>query len=230
MKTIFYLLLLLLCSSILIAQENQKYSDRASPDPTILKIPANHDPFFRDFPVTSFYESRQSWQVIIDSTWGPGLPLIQKETIFNHYANTLHDKFDGFLSLGMNDWTDWYSLRDSYYSRIDSATSRGAFSAIMSQLAHALNDIHTEAIDSIIYYTPLNPGIPILVLSGFVSVEHFGAVLTVLPDSTLLVLRVVHNHPLGLQPGDIILGYEGIPWKILVHQLFHAGLPTLPGC
>ncbi len=27
------------------------------------------------------------------------------------------------------------------------------------------------------------------------------------------------NHPLGLQPGDIVLGYEGVPWKDLVDEL-----------
>ena len=44
-----------------------------------------------------------------------------------------------------------------------------------------------------------------------------------LPDSNTLVLRVVPNHPLNLEPGDIILGYEGIPWKNLVQELLDAG-------
>jgi hypothetical protein len=67
-------------------------------------------------------------------------------------------------------------------------------------------------------------------LSGFVTIEHFGAVLTVLPDSSLLVLRAVTGHPLGLQPGDIILGYQGVPWKTLVNQLIAAELPLASMC
>ena len=33
------------------------------------------------------------------------------------------------------------------------------------------------------------------------------------------------NHPLNLQPGDIILGYEGVQWKVLVEELLEAKLP-----
>jgi hypothetical protein len=77
------------------------------------------------------------------------------------------------------------------------------------------------------YTTPLNPGTPILVdvsadgvfLGG---VSHFGAGLTVLPDGSLLVYMVTPNHPLGLEPGDIVLGYEGVPWKNLVRELIAA--------
>ncbi len=62
--------------------------------------------------------------------------------------------------------------------------------------------------------------ITILIISGFFgSIAHFGAVLTVLPDSSLLVIRSIEAHPLDLQPGDIILGYEGISWKIIVNEL-----------
>jgi hypothetical protein len=65
-----------------------------------------------------------------------------------------------------------------------------------------------------------------LVIGSFV-INHFGAVLTVLPDSSLLVLRTIDNHPLGLLPGDIVLGYEGIPWKDLVDELLGSGIPIL---
>ena len=70
-------------------------------------------------------------------------------------------------------------------------------------------------------------------IGSYISIEHFGAVTTILPDSTTLVLRVTPNHPLNLEPGDIILGYEGIPWKVLVKELLGAGLPmiaTTGGC
>ena len=84
-----------------------------------------------------------------------------------------------------------------------------------------------------ILYSALNPGKPILLIGSYLPVEHFGAVTTVLSDSTTLVLRVAPNHPLNLEPGDIILGYEGVPWKNLVRELLDAGLPmvaTTGGC
>ena len=229
MKMNFKIFLCVLGCSVLMIYGQQPSKNRLFPDLPILKVPTNHDPHFTDFPERSFYESRNNWQQIIDTTWGSGLPLIDKQNIFNIYANALQNMFDGFLSLGM-DWSDWDSLRSHYFLQITDSTSRGGFSALMSRLSHSLRDIHTETFDSVLLGTPLNPGIPILILSGFVTVQHFGAVLTVLPDSSLLVLRAVPNHPLGLQAGDIVLGYEGIPWRMLVQELLQAGLPLFPGC
>lgn len=55
--------------------------------------------------------------------------------------------------------------------------------------------------------------------------NHFGATLTPLIDSTLLVCKVVDSHPLGLELGDRILGYEGRPWKTLYRVLLSNELP-----
>ena len=89
----------------------------------------------------------------------------------------------------------------------------------------SLRDAHTAAVDTVVTSTPLSPGVPVLVLTPFATVQHFGAVLTTLPDSSALVLRAVPNHPLGLEPGDIVLGYEGVPWRQLVKELLDAEIP-----
>ena len=224
MKQITGFILFFLCWSLLPTYSQDEISKKYNPDYPILFRPQSHDPNFTDFPEKSFYESRNNWQAIIDSTWGPGLPLANKLFLFDQYTTALGDRFDGFLSLGMDPFA-WAILKNHYRSQINSSTSRGGFSAIMSQLARNLRDGHTHAYDEVVTQTPLNPGVPVLMYSGFLTIEHFGAVLTALPDSTLLVLRTVPNHPLGLQPGDIILGYQGVPWKILVHELLNAGLP-----
>jgi len=152
---------------------------------------------------------------------GHGTALESKQEIFDTFVSSLLYSFDGFLSLGL----DFDSLTTYYRTKIDSNTSRGRFSSIMTQFAMSLRDAHTWAMDTIVTYTPLAPGVPLLVLNAFATAEHFGAVLTALPDSTALVLRVVPNHPLGLEPGDIILGYEGVPWKYQVQELIAADLP-----
>jgi hypothetical protein len=96
----------------------------------------------------------------------------------------------------------------------------------MSHFAFDLKDIHTFALDTSVVFSDVNPGVPILFIStSYVQIDHFGAVTTILPDSTTLVLRVAPNHPLNLMPGDIILGYEGIPWKNLVKELMNTDLP-----
>ncbi|MBK9097732.1 MAG: T9SS type A sorting domain-containing protein [bacterium] len=186
----------------------------------------SHNPNLKSFPEKSFYKQKEDWQYIIDTTWGPGLPLAQKQQIFNMFANSLHNSFDGFNSLGMT-IEDWDTLRNYYYSKINSTTSRGRFSAIMNYLCSKLRDGHTYCDDIGVYSTPLNPGVPFFMFSGNIrNVEHFGAVTTILPDSNVMILRVVNNHPLNLVPGDIILGYEGVPWKDLIVELMNAELPN----
>ncbi len=96
----------------------------------------------------------------------------------------------------------------------------------MAQFAMSLRDGHTWAWDRGVTLSALSPGVPVLVLYPFAQADHFGAVLTALPDSTALVLRTIPNHPLGLQPGDIVLGYEGVPWMQLVRELLNAQLPV----
>jgi hypothetical protein len=197
-----------------------------NPDQSLFITPKNHDPNFNGFKKgssKSFYQSKADWQHIIDTTWGPGDPLARKLQIFNIYAKEVHDKFDGFNSLHL----DWDSLHNYYLSQINETTSKGAFSSIMSHFACDLKDMHTRAFDSAVVFTPLNPGTPLLLLGSYLTIEHFGAVTTILPDSSTLVLRVVPNHPLNLEPGDIIIGYEGIPWKDLIGELMHSGLPIL---
>jgi hypothetical protein len=54
---------------------------------------------------------------------------------------------------------------------------------------------------------------------------HFGAGLTPLPDGRLLVYQAMPNHPLGLVPGDIVLGYGGVPWTQIYPELLAAQLP-----
>jgi hypothetical protein len=89
----------------------------------------------------------------------------------------------------------------------------------------ALREGHTKVYDIEVYNTQMNPGVPLLYVGGWGNNDHFGAALTPLPDSSALVYNVADNHPLGLVPGDVVLGYDGIPWKTLVLELMEAELP-----
>ncbi|MGB0346998.1 MAG: S41 family peptidase, partial [Balneolaceae bacterium] len=42
----------------------------------------------------------------------------------------------------------------------------------------------------------------------------------------LLVVKTIDNHPLGLEAGDLVVGYEGKPWVELTYELFEADLPA----
>jgi hypothetical protein len=229
MRSLILLSLLLAGPQFLIAQSESHWQKPLPHGNTLSEQPdyprMRIDPSVNTLPARSFYQSRLDWRHIIDSTWGPGATLATKLAIFDSYANAISTSFDGFLSLGLN-WNSWDSLKNQFRSLIDSSTSRGIFASIMAQFAMQLRDGHTWAWDRGVTFSTLSPGVPVLVLYPFAQADHFGAVLTALPDSTALVLRTVPNHPLGLQPGDIVLGYEGVPWKRLVRELLDARLPV----
>ena len=168
----------------------------------------------------SFYDRKADWQWIIDSTWGPGESLSGKLTTFDIYQAFARAYNATFLWNPIN----WDSLAASLRSKINDSTSRGGFARIIKDLSMGMKDGHAYAYDNVLLNTPLNPGIPILADgSGFIN--HFGAGLTPLADSSLLVYKVVPNHPLDLVPGDIILGYEGVPWSQIVRELVEGNVP-----
>jgi hypothetical protein len=163
-----------------------------------------------------------AWRARIDSTWGEGLPAEQKLEIFDRFWNVIDRKFACFQDLDV----DWNALRALYRPEVENNVSRGRFAAIMNHMALALKESHTYIDDRVVNWnTAPAPGIPLLCVGGWGDAGHFGAGLTPLPDSTLLVYKTVPSHPLGLKPGDIVLGYNGIPWKHLYPDLIKAQLP-----
>jgi hypothetical protein len=133
-----------------------------------------------------------------------------------------------------------------YRPLVEAGVSRGRFAGILSRLTRALQEPHAGILDrginstlGFFHYTwkadehpnyqsfHYSPGIPIININSQFYWTNFGAGLTLLSDSSLLVYNVMPNHPLGLQPGDLILGYDGIPWKKELNDLFEAELPIM---
>ena len=161
------------------------------------------------------------WRRVIDSTWGPGLPVSEKLAIFDMFWDTMDAKYACFNNLTVN----WDSLRTVYRPEIEDTVSCGRFAAIMNHLGWALRDAHTSCRDVAVNFSALLPGVPLWVIGGWADVSHFGAGLTPLPDSSLLVYRVVPDHPLGLERGDVVLGYDRRRWTDILQELKEAELP-----
>jgi len=175
------------------------------------------------YPVekTPGHYSRDDWAAVIDSAWGPGMGVSIELEIFENFWGTIDQSFACFQDLEVN----WDSIHAAAVAEIQGGVSRGRFCAILQHASLALKESHTQCADlTVAYYTQPSPGVPIFVLGTPVD-SHFGAGLTPLPDSSLLVYRVSDDHPLELAPGDLVLGYDGIPWKDLYRELLAAQLP-----
>lgn len=160
------------------------------------------------------------WQYLIDSTWGYGLADTDKIKIFNRVWESIDSTFPCFVGLPLYNWD---SLVNSMRAEISAGVSRGRFAAILNKLRLYLNDGHTNIYDYTINYpSTIYPGLPLFRsnLSG-----QFGACVTMQDDSSALVYDADSSHPFHLQAGDIILGYNGLPWKDLVKIILDYQLP-----
>lgn len=167
--------------------------------------------------------SPEEWATLIDETWGAGLGTKAKTQVFNRFWFTINRSYACFRGIEV----DWIGLRNLYRPEVKAGVSRGRFAAIMNRLSLALMDAHTKASDKRVeWFTYSAPGVPLLNVGGWGLDTHFGAGLTPLPDKSLLVYKAIPAHPLGLEPGDIVLGYEGRPWSELYPEVLALGLPV----
>ena len=161
------------------------------------------------------------WAPIIDATWGDGLPTVAKLTLFDTWWNELDLRYGAFHNID----TNLDTMRAHYRPEIEAGVSRGRFSGIMTHFTYQLEELHTYLFDIPVRNTPMNKGIPMMVIGQWGTNNRFGAILTPMPDSTLLVYGALPNHPIGLERGDLVLGYDGVPWKNIYPTLLDAELP-----
>lgn len=168
--------------------------------------------------------SDSDWAAAINATWGPGMPGSTKDSLFLKWWTAVAGYAATFFNIDTAAWSDAFATYAPGVVDYDTV-SRGRFAAIMFHMSLRCRDIHVISSDQPVAYTHATPGVPLLYIGGTGDNTHFGAALTPLPDSTLLVYQTVPNHPLGLVPGDVVLGYDRMPWKDRYPQLLAAQLP-----
>ncbi len=168
--------------------------------------------------------SPQDRRQAVDAYWGEGLSTADKLVLFDKFWRYADGKFAAFQGIDV----DWAALRDRYRAEIAAGVSRGRFAGIMNHLSLALRDSHTVALDvPVNLFTVSQPGVPLLALSAW-TYDTSGTCETALADGSALVYSAVPGHPLGLEPGDRILGYDGRPWRELYQELLSEELPLWP--
>jgi hypothetical protein len=164
----------------------------------------------------------EEWRERVDTFWGAGEATNEKLRIFDLAWNELDREYGAYMNLDV----DMLALRTRYRREIGGGVSKGRFAAIMNHLTLALLDSHTLIMSrSVNWDTSMRSRPPLFVVGAWVNNAAFGACLTPMPDGSLLVYRTLPNHVLGLEPGDLVLGYDGVPWRRLYRQLLALELP-----
>jgi hypothetical protein len=216
------------------AQDKSRLPDRFSKGTVTSNLP-NQSLFNRTTPfrITGKRASQYSaadWGKVIDSTWGAGQPVAEQLNVFDTFWNLVSQQWAGFPNL-TSGCSYWDSVRNVYRPQIGAGLTRGRFYALMSRMWLSLSELHTYIYDGNVDQDLGNPspkyrkGVPLLNIGPWLT-SLLGAAVTPLPDSTNLVYRVAPDNPLHLEPGDLVLGYEGVPWKRLYPRLLDAGLPV----
>ena len=160
----------------------------------------------------------------VDAVWGPGFAPEVALEIFDRFWSYADAKFAAFQGIDV----DWQAMRDRYRPEVAAGVSRGRLAAIINHMSLALRDGHTVPIDLVVNaYTLPDRGIPLMAVGTWM-LDTSGACATAQADGSALVYDVAPGHPLGLERGDRILGYDGIPWRTLYQQLLDEELPTWP--
>jgi len=180
--------------------------------------------FARVDDLTPSIDDAEGWMQLVDETWGEGMGNAEKLMFFDTFWHTIDREFACFQDLDVN----WEAVRAEFRPEVVAGgVSKGRFAAIMSRLSLALMEAHTAAYDRVVQWrTTPAPGIPLLVVGGWGRTDEFGACLTPVDDGSLVVYSVLENHPLGLAPGDAVVGYEGRSWNELYPQMLANGLPV----
>ena len=164
----------------------------------------------------------EEWRERVDTFWGAGEATGEKLRIFDLAWNELDREYGAYMNLNV----DMPALRSRYRQAISDGVSKGRFAAIMNHLSLAMKDSHTVIMSrSVSWETSMRAGPPLFVVGPWTNNVPFGASLTPTPDGSLLVYRVLPGHVLGLEPGDLVLGYDGVPWSRLYRQLLALELP-----
>ena len=205
------------CSGQTLYDEYRPYLDRHE-----RVVPGFGGRSSRDVHPSFVTTTPEEWAELIDQTWGPDFPGEDAVELFDALWTAIDEEYGAFMNLEV----DLEAIRDRYRPEIAAGVSRGRFAAIINHFSLAMKDAHTYFIDQGVNWgTAPEPGVPLFVVGAWLDNSRFGACLTPLPDDTLLVYRALPDHVLGLEPGDLVLGYDGVPWKTLYRQLLAAELP-----
>lgn len=158
----------------------------------------------------------------VDDFWGAAPDMETRLAVFDEIWDELAV---GYAAFAVKD-VDWDAVRTLYRPQVEQAESYGRFYQLLSEmLGEGLQDGHTWIFSQKVCFDSLLTERPPMLRLNMHS-STLGACVTPLDDGRLVVYRVAPDNPAELAPGDLVLGYDGIPWVELLDLVASWRLPV----
>lgn len=164
-----------------------------------------------------------TWSQAMDEFWGEAPDLETRLALFDDMWSELDQEYAAFVTTPNLDWDDVHA---TYRPAVEQAVLFGELVNIFNEVFTLLQDSHTFVFCDEVCLTPLRERPPMFIQQYWSPSHPLGVCVTALEDDTMLVYRVEEDNPAGLQPGDRLLGYDGVPWRQLLDQLEDANIPS----
>ena len=202
-------------------QENNSDQDNESDEDSVIDEEVDDADGIEDI----VFPTKEEMGKRIDEFWGKAPEKPDRLEVFDKIWETLGAKYAGFVT-GNVDWDEIYSR---YRPEVEKADSFGRFYFLLSGIFREIQDAHTPIVGEKVCMTAeedisLNKRPPVFITPY--NKTNIGACVTVDENDQLLVYKVAQNNPAGLEPGDIIVGYDGKKWEDLLDQIFEWELPS----
>jgi hypothetical protein len=161
----------------------------------------------------------------VDERWGTAPDVATRLEHFDSLWAHIGSTYAGFTTLPL---LDWDAVRETYRPKFENAERHGRFFTLTAELMHLVHDVHSVIWSKRVCDTPRSERPPLFARYDYTiaSAGLFGVCGTPLDDDRLLVYHVEPDNPAGLEPGDLILGYDGVPWSELATALEACHIPT----
>jgi len=140
--------------------------------------------------------------------------------IFDDIWQKFADDYAGFSARDV----DWNKVREKYRKEIEKVDDKAGFYAILSRIFSELQDGHARISFRSLCDNDESDSNDYFVLDDWYS--RIGVCVTPLDNSRLLVYRADDDNPAQLQTGDMILGYDGRPWALLLEDIEKMNIPV----
>ena len=145
--------------------------------------------------------------------WGPAPPVGARLQAFDALWKDYREHYAGFVTSKV----DWDQLGTSLRPQVEAANTYGEFYRLIRSAFFELRDVHDVFFSSLVCNSGwVRQRAPKAYVNSLIAENTLGLCLTPLDDDTALIYKAASNNPLGLKPGDAIVGYDG---KDLRHAL-----------